>query len=248
MADLARLPALDGVAQSGRSGRADGEPGVRLSTLDGEGLVALAPRRGQHNDLAARLRSTFGVSLPDPGRAIVGRAGVAVLWGGLGQYLVLLPAGGLHAAARLAEAIGQPGLGEDPRFSDNSRRTESHALLKAQIEAWSGTRGVAEVVAALQRHDVPCSPILTVSEAVESPQARARALLRTVDGPDGRRLTTMTQPVRFSGMPASSALPPPALGADGRDVLAKLLGMDAEEIAALARDGVLHGEATKGRT
>lgn len=149
---------------------------------------------------------------------------------------------------RLAEAIGQPGLGEDPRFSDNSRRTESHALLKAQIEAWSGTRGVAEVVAALQRHDVPCSPILTVSEAVESPQARARALLRTVDGPDGRRLTTMTQPVRFSGMPASSALPPPALGADGRDVLAKLLGMDAEEIAALARDGVLHGEATKGRT
>ena len=109
MADLARLPALDGVAQSGRSGRADGEPGVRLSTLDGEGLVALAPRRGQHNDLAARLRSTFGVSLPDPGRAIVGRAGVAVLWGGLGQYLVLLPAGGLHAAARLAEAIGHAG-------------------------------------------------------------------------------------------------------------------------------------------
>lgn len=109
MAELARRPALDGVAQPGRSGRPDGEPGVRLSTLDSEGLVALAPRRGQHDELAARLRTALGVGLPDPGRAIVAQDGVAVLWGGLGQYLVLLPADGLHAATRLAEAIGDAG-------------------------------------------------------------------------------------------------------------------------------------------
>lgn len=149
---------------------------------------------------------------------------------------------------RLAEAIGRPGLGDDPCFCDNGRRADNHAALKACIEDWSGSRSVAEVVAALRRNDVPCSPILTVSEAVESPQARARGLLRAADAPGGRRLTTMTQPVKFSGMPASSALAPPALGADGRDVLAGVLGMDAATIEKLARDGVLHCEATKGRT
>lgn len=149
--------------------------------------------------------------------------------------------------ARLAEAIGRPGLGDDPRFCDNSRRTDNHAALKTYIEDWSGTRAVAEVVAALQRNDVPCSPILTVSEAARSPQARARELLREVDAPDGRRLTTMTQPVKFSGMPASPVLAPPSLGADGRDILADLLGMDAAKIEALAREGVLHCGASKGR-
>ncbi|WP_439576919.1 sarcosine oxidase subunit gamma [Elioraea sp.] len=109
MADLARLQALDGVAQPGRSGRPDGEHGVRLSTLDGEGLVALAPRRGRRDELAARLRTAFGVGLPDPGRATAGPDGVAVLWGGLGQYLVMLPADGLRAASRLAAVIGDAG-------------------------------------------------------------------------------------------------------------------------------------------
>jgi heterotetrameric sarcosine oxidase gamma subunit len=106
VADLAHRQALDGVAQPGRSGRPDGEAGVRLATLDGEGLVALAPRRGRREELAARLRTALGVGLPQPGRATVGADGVAVLWGGIGQYLALLPADGLRAAARLEAAIG----------------------------------------------------------------------------------------------------------------------------------------------
>lgn len=109
MADFARRQALDGVAQPGRWGRADGEAGVRLATLDAEGLVALAPRRGRRDALAARLRTGLGVALPAPGRAAVGVDGVAVLWGGLGRYLALLPADGLRAAARLEAAIGDAG-------------------------------------------------------------------------------------------------------------------------------------------
>jgi sarcosine oxidase subunit gamma len=107
--ELARRPALDGVAEPCRSGRPDGEPGVRLATLDGEGLVALAPRRGLVDDLSARLRAALGVGLPDTGRAIVGEDGAAVLWGGVGQYLALLPSAGLGAAARLEAAIGDAG-------------------------------------------------------------------------------------------------------------------------------------------
>jgi crotonobetainyl-CoA:carnitine CoA-transferase CaiB-like acyl-CoA transferase len=51
----------------------------------------------------------------------------------------------------------------------------------------------------------------------------------------------MTQPVKFSGMPASSRLAPPPLGADGPRILADLLDMTPEEIAGLASQGVLHG-------
>ncbi len=109
MAELARITALDGVIRSGHSGRPDGAPGVRLSFLDSEGLVALTPRRGRRADLDARLRASFGLGLPETGRAVVGPGGAAVLWGGLGQHLVLLPAEGLHATSRLDAAIGDAG-------------------------------------------------------------------------------------------------------------------------------------------
>lgn len=109
MVELARLTALDSARQAGRSGRPDGAPGVRLSTLDGEGLVALAPLRGRRAELDSRLRGTLGLGVPDMGRATLGPDGAAVLWGGLGQYLVLLPVHGLRAASRLEAAIGDAG-------------------------------------------------------------------------------------------------------------------------------------------
>lgn len=149
--------------------------------------------------------------------------------------------------ARLAEAIGHPALGDDPRFCDNSRRTDNHAALKALIEAWSRSRSVADVVAALQGSDVPCSPILSVSEALASKQAKARGVLREVVAADGRRVTTMAQPVRFSAMSRPAPSAPPALGADGREVLANVLGMETASIDALMRDGVLHCAAENGR-
>lgn len=144
--------------------------------------------------------------------------------------------------ARLAEAMGNPDLSRDERFCDNGRRNENHEQLKQYIEAWSGTRSVEEVINTLQHHDVPCSPILTASQAIASPQARQRGVLHAIDTPEGTRITTMTQPVRFSGMAVSRSSPPPRLGADGRQVLSEVLGMDAGQIDILVRDGVLANE------
>jgi CoA:oxalate CoA-transferase len=120
-------------------------------------------------------------------------------------------------------------------------RNDNHAPLKACIEAWSGSLNVSEVVAALQRHGVPCSPILSVAEAAGSAQARERSLLRPTSTAHGRSISVMTQPVKFSGMPASSKLAPPVLGADGPAILADLLDMAPDEIAGLASHGILHG-------
>ncbi|WP_315928931.1 CoA transferase [Mesorhizobium sp. SP-1A] len=143
--------------------------------------------------------------------------------------------------AKLTRAMDRPELAGDPRFSDNCVRNDNHAPLKVCIEAWSGSLSVAEVVATLQHHDVPCSPILSVAEAGESAQVRERSLLRVTSTADGRPISVMAQPVKFSGMPATSQLAPPALGADGHSILADLLDMAPDEIAGLVHQGVLHG-------
>lgn len=141
--------------------------------------------------------------------------------------------------AKLATAMGQPGLSSDPRFCDNSARNDNHAPLKTLIESWAATRDVADIVATLQAHDVPCSSIISVAEAAAGPQVTNRGLLRQVAAPDGHQVTTMAQPVRFSAMPRPSGGAAPRLGADGAQVLGDLLGITAAQIADLEQAGVL---------
>lgn len=137
--------------------------------------------------------------------------------------------------SRLAAAMGQEGLADDPRFANNQARSEHHAQLKQVIEDWSAQHSVADVVATLQSHDVPCSEILSVSEAVAGPQVAARELLR----PDDPATAIMGQPVKFSGMDVSPSAPSPALGADGRAVLSRHLGLSEDEVDGLRERGIL---------
>ncbi len=141
---------------------------------------------------------------------------------------------------KLAAAMGQPSLADDTRFSGNAARNNNHAALKVIIEQWSGTQSVAEIVALLRRFDVPGSAILTVPETVAGAQVSERGLLRQMETTAGHHVTTMSQPVRFSQMPQASGGAAPALGQDGPQILADILGKSDAEIAALRRDGVLH--------
>lgn len=141
---------------------------------------------------------------------------------------------------KLAAAMGQPNLADDVRFSDNTARNDNHPALKSIIEQWSSTQSVAGIVALLKAHDVPGSAILTVPEAAAGAQVSERGLLRRVETTTGHQVITMTQPVRFSQMPRASGGVAPALGQDGPQVLADILGKSESAIKTLCRDGVLH--------
>lgn len=141
--------------------------------------------------------------------------------------------------AKLAAAMDRPDLSTDPRFCDNSARNDNHAPLKVLIEEWAATRDVADIVATLRAHDVPCSSIVSVAEAAAGKQVTERGLLRAVEDATGRTVTTMAQPVRFSAMPRPSGGAAPRLGADGAQVLSDLLGLSADAIAGLEQAGIL---------
>src|SRR4029077_7828626 len=76
---------------------------------------------------------------------------------------------------RLAEAIGHPELGSDPRFRGAAGRVERSSELSAIVGDWVAGRGVAEVMDALgpERANVPCSPVYTVDQLLDHPQLRA---------------------------------------------------------------------------
>jgi heterotetrameric sarcosine oxidase gamma subunit len=88
----------------GRSGRAEGEPGVTVRPRDDLALARLIARKGRADDLAAAVRSRYGLDLPSTPKRVV-QGGLAFIWSGPGQWLAVAE-DGRDLARELAEAAG----------------------------------------------------------------------------------------------------------------------------------------------
>lgn len=147
---------------------------------------------------------------------------------------------------RFAQAIGQPELVDDARFTDDATRSENEASLRACIESWSGIHSIAEVTARLSDVGIPVAPIQNVSEALESEQARERGLLVHTRAADGGTVRLPRQPVQFSAWSITRTTRAPGLGEHTQVVLEKHLGLDNARIAGLRASGVLGEIAIAG--
>lgn len=150
---------------------------------------------------------------------------------------VVIAVGNDALFAKFCGAIGRPELMTDPRFATDTARTGHEPALRVLVTAWTGGRTVDEAVQVLDEAGVPASPILSVAEALASEHVVARGLVTTVDHPTVGEISLVRQPVRFSQWPQGPIAPPPTLGQHTDEVLGAFL--DADEIAALRRDGVI---------
>ncbi|MGO1077833.1 sarcosine oxidase subunit gamma [Inquilinus sp. CA228] len=102
MPDLTPRSAFIGLP--GRSGRAEGEPGVAIRPRDDLALARVIARKGRAGDLAAAIRSRYGLDLPSTPKRVE-QGGLAVIWSGPGQWLAVAE-DGRDLARELAAAIG----------------------------------------------------------------------------------------------------------------------------------------------
>src|SRR5512145_1332259 len=145
-----------------------------------------------------------------------------------------------HQWGQLAAAIGRPELADDPRFRDARARRDNNAEIQALIEAWLGRLGSREAaLAALERHRVPCAPVLTLNEAMAHEHLKARGTVRQVADPLIGAFAIPGLPAKFSRWPDRTDLAADLLGAHNEEVLRELVGLSDAEIAALYDDEVL---------
>ncbi|MBS0426825.1 MAG: CoA transferase [Proteobacteria bacterium] len=137
----------------------------------------------------------------------------------------------------LSTAMAMPALAGDARFASDESRSAHEPALRERIESWAASREVADVVARLEHAGVPAAPIWNIAQALDSPQAQARELLRAVDDDRLPGLQLPTQPVRFCGAAPNRATRAPALGEHTQELLATLLGCGLDKIAALREAG-----------
>jgi CoA:oxalate CoA-transferase len=145
-----------------------------------------------------------------------------------------------HQWPQMVRAMNMPELAEDRRFNTPRARRDNNAALGALIEGWLGgfpSRDAA--ILELERHRVPCAPVLTLAEAMAHPHLRGRRTVRRVKDRMIGEFDIPGLPAKFSRWQERTDLTADLLGEHNEEILRDLLGSGDAEIAALYRDKVL---------
>ncbi len=151
---------------------------------------------------------------------------------------VMIAAGSDVQFARLAQALGAPGLADDERFRDNPGRVRHRTALVAALAALTRERKVAELVAVLRRHGVPSAPVLAIDAVLAEPHTRESGVLVTAAHPRLGELTGVGLPIQWDGRRPGVRRVPPRLGEDSEDILT-WLGYTRDDVRGLRTQRVI---------
>jgi len=140
---------------------------------------------------------------------------------------------------KLCAVMGKPELFEDPRFNSNPNRKANEDAIDAIVEAWTLQYTAAELERMLDAASVPVSPVKTIEQLVEDPHLKHRDMLVSIDHPAVGEVTYPGNPLKFSDTPVTTFNRAPLLGEHSEAVLADVLGLSSEEIAALRNEEII---------
>ena len=196
-----------------------------------ESVLAMTENLVTEYDLTGYVRERSGSVLPGiaPSNVYPTAGGGMILIGGNGDQVF----------ARLCEAMGQPALKDDPRYSDHASRGANQAELDELIAAWTRERSLDELLVLLEANSVPCGRIFRAPDMLEDPQYRAREAIVETDHPVFGKVKMQNVFPKLSETPGAVRWPGPALGEHTDAVLTETLGLSADKIAALRAEGVI---------
>jgi CoA:oxalate CoA-transferase len=139
----------------------------------------------------------------------------------------------------LLAAMGREDLKDDPRFADNAARVGNLALTDAVVQRWTEALGKDEIFARTKQHRIPSAPVRDLLEVMNDRHMHERGMLERIDHPELGDIVVPTSPLRFHGADRVATTPSPRIGQHNDQIYGGWLGLSAEDIAALRREGVI---------
>ncbi len=142
--------------------------------------------------------------------------------------------------ARLAVAMGQPELAQDPKYTTHLARGENQTELDNLVNAWTATKTADEVDALMIEHSIPAGRVYRAPDMLEDPHFKAREAIIEVETEKRGKLKMQNAFPKFSRTPSSVRRPAPATpGQDNAEVYGALNGWDEGDFTRMAAAGVL---------
>jgi CoA:oxalate CoA-transferase len=157
-----------------------------------------------------------------------------------GDGLLNIAANKQEQFVTLCRLLGREDLSSDSRFAEREARKRNRKALTVELERALAARGAADWERILNKNGVPSGRVMSVPDILEHPQVKERELIKRVPDAPGvdRPLSVTRGGFRLASGDPRPESAPPVLGADNTSVFGEL-GVDAEELAALRKEGVI---------
>ena len=186
--------------------------------IDCYGQLDLAPRQGNR----IMRFSPFNIFRATDGWVAIGAATHA-------EWLLLL------------DAMGRADLRQDKGMMDIGWRIVNNGKVDAVVSQWTAQKTKNEIVAALARAEVACSPVRSTAEVMQWEQLLERQMIVPLVNPLTGKASPAAGPgfpVKFSRTPAEYT-PAPVPGAHSEEIFSRLANLSAADLARHRKNGVI---------
>jgi formyl-CoA transferase len=137
----------------------------------------------------------------------------------------------------ICNVIGKEDWITNPDYATPNARLPRLKQVFEAIEQWTMTKTKFEAMDLLNKHDIPCGPILSMKELAAEPSLRATGTIVEVDHPKRGKYLTVGNPIKLSDS-ITEVKPSPLLGEHTDEVLAEL-GYGGQDIAGFRAKKVI---------
>jgi formyl-CoA transferase len=138
----------------------------------------------------------------------------------------------------ICDLIGKPEWKTDPDYAKPPARLPRLKHIFATIEEWTKTKTKFEVMEICNKVDIPVGPILSMKEIAEEPSLRKTGTVVEVDHPGRGKYLTVGNPIKMSDS-LTEVKRSPLLGEHTDEILTKVLGYSAKEVADIRASGAI---------
>jgi formyl-CoA transferase len=136
------------------------------------------------------------------------------------------------------DEIKRPDLLTDPRFVDQSARSNNQVAIQGIIAEATPAKTTAEWLTFFDKADIPAMGVLDLEDLPNDPHLKATGFFTEREHPTEGRIRTVASPFEYSATPAEFRLHAPHLGENGPEVLSEA-GFTKAEIALLRETGAM---------
>src|SRR5471032_1632050 len=138
----------------------------------------------------------------------------------------------------ICDLIGKPEWKTDPDYATPPARLPRLRLIFDTIEQWTMSMTKFEVMELCNKHDIPVGPILSMKEIADEKSLRDTGTVVEVDHPTRGKYLTVGNPVKMSDS-VTEVKRSPLLGEHTEEILTKVLGYSAKEVADIKTSGAI---------
>ncbi len=140
---------------------------------------------------------------------------------------------------KVLEAMGREDLSGEPRYITRENRTKNMAEVDGVVQAWCKEKTVEEVMAAMKKFQVPCSPLPTFDQVAGDPHLLSREMIVEVDQPVSGKVKVTGSVYKMSKTPGNRKMRAPEVGEHNKEIYGGLLGIEEQEMKKLKEESII---------